>query len=77
MRKVDDKETISRVMRRMGRKGGKRRLQTMTAAERSEVARKAAAKSAEVRSARSAARRSETQPRSEEKAKHTRTLVRV
>jgi hypothetical protein len=33
-----------------GSRGGKRRLETMTADERSEIARKAAAKSAEVRS---------------------------
>jgi hypothetical protein len=35
----------------MGRKGGKRRLETMTAEERSTIAKKATARSAEVRSA--------------------------
>jgi hypothetical protein len=38
-------------LREMGRKGGKRRLETMTAEERSTIAKKAAARSAEVRSA--------------------------
>ena len=41
-------------MKQMGRKGGKRRLETMTAEERSTVAKKAAAKSAEVRTAKAA-----------------------
>jgi hypothetical protein len=44
-------EELSEHLRKLGRKGGKRRLQTMTAEERSLIARKAAAKSAEVRSA--------------------------
>ena len=35
------KSIVSRVMREMGRKGGKARLQTMTPEERSEIARKA------------------------------------
>ena len=38
----------------MGKKGGKRRLETMTPEERSAVAKKAAGKSAEVRSAKKA-----------------------
>ena len=42
-------DTVSRVMREMGRKGGKRRMQTMTADERSRIARKAAAASVKVR----------------------------
>lgn len=43
-------DLLKKAMREMGSRGGKRRLQTMTAEERSEIARKAAAKSAEVRS---------------------------
>ena len=50
-----DKQTISAVMREMGRKGGKiggkRSLDTMTPAERTARAKKAAAASAKVRSA--------------------------
>jgi hypothetical protein len=50
-----DKQTISAVMREMGRKGGKiggkRSLETMTPAERTARAKKAAAASAKVRSA--------------------------
>jgi hypothetical protein len=42
-------DTVSRVMREMGRKGGKRRMQTMTADERSRIARKAAAASVKAR----------------------------
>jgi len=38
-------------LRKLGKKGGKRRLETMTPEARSAVAKKAAAKSAEVRSA--------------------------
>ena len=49
-----NKKTVSDVMKEMGRKGGKRRLQTMTAGERSAIAKKAAAKSAEVRTAKAA-----------------------
>jgi hypothetical protein len=41
---------VSKVMREMGRKGGKRSLETMTPEERSARAKLAAAKSAEVRS---------------------------
>jgi hypothetical protein len=54
-----DKQTISAVMREMGRKGGKiggpiggkRSLETMTPAERTARAKKAAAASAKVRRA--------------------------
>jgi hypothetical protein len=42
-------KTISEVMKQMGRRGGKRSLETMTPEQRVERARKAAAKSAEVR----------------------------
>ena len=56
-----DKTTISDVMRLMGRKGGKAsgraRMVKMTPERRSEVARKAAAKSAEVRSKKAAAKK--------------------
>jgi hypothetical protein len=44
-------ETVSRVMQEMGRKGGKRRLETMSFEERSAIAKKAAAKSVAVRKA--------------------------
>jgi general stress protein YciG len=44
------KDAVSRVMREMGRKGGKARLKKMTSEQRSEIARKAAAASAKVRS---------------------------
>jgi hypothetical protein len=51
-------ETISRVMSEMGRRGGKiggkRSLETMTAAERTARAKKAAKKSAQVRQAKAA-----------------------
>jgi len=51
-----DKKTVSAVMREMGRKGGKiggkRSLETMTPEQRTERAKKAAARSAEVRSRR-------------------------
>lgn len=43
-------EQFSEYLRKIGRKGGKRRLETMTPQQRSEIAKKAAAKSAEVRS---------------------------
>ncbi|MGI8742550.1 MAG: hypothetical protein ACR2NN_08265 [Bryobacteraceae bacterium] len=53
-----NKKVISDVMRAMGKKGGKkggkRRLETMTPEARSAVAKKAAAKSAEVRTAKKA-----------------------
>jgi hypothetical protein len=44
------KDAVSRVMREMGRKGGKARLKKMTAEQRSEIAKKAAAASVKVRS---------------------------
>jgi hypothetical protein len=51
-----DKKTISAVMQVMGRKGGKiggkRSLETMTPEQRTERAKKAAARSAEVRASR-------------------------
>lgn len=49
-----NKKTVSDVMKQMGRKGGKRRLETMTPEQRTAIARKAAAKSAEVRTAKAA-----------------------
>jgi hypothetical protein len=57
-----DKQTISSVMREMGRKGGKkaagkggkRSLETMTPEQRQARAKKAAAASAKVRSAKAA-----------------------
>ena len=56
-----DKTTISDVMRLMGRKGGKAsgraRMAKMTPEQRSEIARKAAAKSAEVRSKKAAGKK--------------------
>jgi hypothetical protein len=48
---------FSEYLRKLGRKGGKRRLETMTPEERVEVAKKAAAKSAEVRAKKAAAKR--------------------
>jgi len=42
-------DQISKVMREMGSRGGKRRLETMTAAQRSAVAKKAAAASVKAR----------------------------
>ena len=63
-----DRKTISEVMREMGRKGGKkggrRRMETLTVGERSELAKKAAAKSAEVRSKKAAAKKKPGAPRS-------------
>ena len=44
----------SRIMREMGRKGGKRSLETMTPAERTARAKKAAAASAKVRAKKAA-----------------------
>ena len=56
-----DKKLISEVMKAMGskggKKGGKRRMESMTPAERTAMAKKAAAKSAEVRSKKAAAKR--------------------
>lgn len=45
-------DEFSEYLRKIGRKGGKRRMETMTASERSAIAKKAAAKSAEIRSKR-------------------------
>jgi hypothetical protein len=45
-----NEDLLKKAMREMGSRGGKRRLETMTAEERSKIARKAAVKSAEVRS---------------------------
>ena len=42
-------EQLADYFRKMGSKGGKRRMETMTAAERSKIAKKAAAASAKVR----------------------------
>jgi hypothetical protein len=42
-------KTVSEVMGQMGSKSGKRRMETMTTAERSRIAKKAAAASAKVR----------------------------
>jgi hypothetical protein len=57
-----DAEQISAVMRELGRRGGKvggkRRLETMTAEQRSEIARNAGLKSAESRKKKKAAARS-------------------
>jgi hypothetical protein len=44
-------EELSEYLRKLGKKGAKRRMETMTPEARSAVAKKAAAKSAEVRSA--------------------------
>jgi hypothetical protein len=58
---VVEKTTISEVMRLMGRKGGKAsgkaRMVKLTPEQRSEIARKASAKSAEVRSKKAAAKK--------------------
>jgi hypothetical protein len=56
---ADEKEPVgfSEYLRELGRKGGKARLKKMTAEQRREVARLAAAKSAEVRSKKAAKRR--------------------
>lgn len=51
MAKKKVSEEVSEYLRGLGKKGGKRRLVTMTAEERSAIAKKAAAKSAEVRTA--------------------------
>jgi hypothetical protein len=44
-----NKKTVSEVMRQMGKKGGKRRLETMTAQERKDIARQGGLASAERR----------------------------
>jgi len=43
-------EELSEHLRKLGKKGAKRRMETLTPEERSAIAKKAAAKSAEVRS---------------------------
>jgi hypothetical protein len=48
---------ISQVMREMGRRGGKKRIEDLSPAERTALAKKAAAKSAEVRSKKAAAKK--------------------
>jgi hypothetical protein len=48
---------ISQVMREMGRKGGKKRIADLSPEERTALAKKAAAKSAEVRSMKAAAKK--------------------
>jgi hypothetical protein len=50
MAKAKMPDQFSEYLRKIGSKGGKRRMDTMTAAERKAIAQKAAAKSAEVRS---------------------------
>jgi hypothetical protein len=60
-KKKPEPDGFSDYLRELGRKGGKARLKTMTAEERSAVARRAAAKSAEVRSKNAAAKRALTQ----------------
>jgi hypothetical protein len=52
-----NEDLLKKAMREMGSRGGKRRLQTLTAEERSAIARKAAAKSADVRSKKAAAKK--------------------
>jgi hypothetical protein len=58
-----DEETMSRVMREMGRKGGLRRKETTTPKQRRAWAKKAAAVSAKVRSKKAKARARLTKPR--------------
>ena len=62
-----DQTTIIKVMRELGRrggkKGGKRRLETMTAEERKEIARKAGLKSAEVRAKKAAQKKQASEAR--------------
>lgn len=48
---------ISQVMREMGRRRGKKRIEDLSPAERTALAKKAAAKSAEVRSKKAAAKK--------------------
>ncbi len=50
-------DMASRIMRQMGRKGGKRSLETMTPEERTARAKKAAAASAKVRAKKAAKRK--------------------
>jgi len=42
-------KVLSEYLRKLGKKGGKRRLETLTPEQRTAIAKKAAAKSAEVR----------------------------
>jgi hypothetical protein len=55
-------EELSAYLSKIGKKGGKRRLDTMTPEERSAVAKKAAAKSAEVRAKKTVAKRAVLKP---------------
>jgi general stress protein YciG len=48
-------DLLKKAMREMGSRGGKRRLETMTAEQRSEIARKGGESSAKVRAAKKAA----------------------
>jgi hypothetical protein len=52
-----NEKLISQVMREMGRRGGKKRIEDLSPAERTALAKKAAAKSAEVRSKRATAKK--------------------
>jgi hypothetical protein len=56
MAKIKVSEELSKHLRKLGKKGAKRRMETMTPEARTAVAKKAAAKSAEVRSRRAAAK---------------------
>ena len=68
-------ETLKKAMREMGARGGKRSLETMTPEERADRAKKAAAKSAEVRSKKANLKRKSRNPR--RKKKYNRIEVRV
>ena len=57
MPKDNASKALSEYLRKLGKKGGKRRLETLTADQRSAIARKAAAKSAEVRTKKAAAKK--------------------
>jgi hypothetical protein len=52
-----NEKLISQVMREMGRRGGKKRIEDLSPAERTALAKKAAAKSAEVRSKKAATKK--------------------
>ena len=54
---MDKDNAISRVMSQMGRKGGKRRMKTMTAEERQQIARKAGRASAKARQKKAAGKK--------------------
>jgi hypothetical protein len=60
MAKITISGEMSAYLRELGKKGGERRMETMTREERSAVAKKAAAKSAEVRSAKAKKRAENT-----------------